>query len=145
MANERARTDSPYFQLLQNVSLMLDASFALMNQYQAITANLIANEAAPPTPNVAATNVPTTSVGATNVTTETVEAKIVAPVTSDVNMPGTSADAKRREREDLIKIEDLGSEDQDDIRNVSLGETSEASELRRRRLQKFLQTEQRND
>lgn len=118
---------------------MLDASFALMNQYSAMSSvNMVANETAP-TAN-------TDHVEATNATpTENVAAKVSSPTTTDINMPGTSADAKKRNQEDLIKIEDLGSDDQDEIRNVNLGETSEANELRKRRLQKFLQTEQKND
>lgn len=123
--------------MLRNVQLMLDASFALMNQYSAITANIPVNEPAPtaPTENVEV---------ATNATVENVAVK-VSLSTTDSNMPSTSADATKRNQEDLIKIEDLGSDDQDEIRNINLGETSEASELRRRRLQKFLQTEQKND
>lgn len=116
---------------------MLDASFALMNQYSAISANLPATETVPTatTGNVEAT---------TKVTTENATPKVSSP-TTDVNTPSTSADAKKRNQEDLIKIEDIGSDEQDEIRNISLGETSEANELRRRRLQKFLQTEQKND
>lgn len=123
--------------MLRNVQLMLDASFALMNQYSAITANIVVNEPAPtaPTENVEA---------ATNATVENVAVKVSLSTTDD-NIPSTSAEAKKRNQEDLIKIEDLGSDDQDEIRNINLGETSEANELRRRRLQKFLQTEQKND
>ncbi len=119
---------------------MLDASFALMNQYSAISA---ANETATTAPTAPVTT--TENVETTNVTVENVAAaKVISTPTTDVNMPGTSADAKKRnQQEDLIKIEDLGSDDQDEIRNVA--ETAEASELRRRRLQKFLQTEQRNE
>lgn len=124
----------------------MDASFALMNQYSAITANIAVNETVPtasppPPPATAAANVETA-----NFQVENVAAGVISPSTSDVNMPSTSADAKKRNQEDLIKIEDLGSDDQDEISNVNLrGESSEASELRRRRLQKFLQTEQRNE
>ncbi|KAG4076410.1 hypothetical protein HA402_005853 [Bradysia odoriphaga] len=134
--------------LLRNVQLMMDASFALMNQYSAITANIAVNETAPPSgvpspPPAAST--PIEIVEATNVTVENVAAKVISSSTTDVNMPSTSAEAKKRNQEDLIKIEDLGSDDQDETSNVNLrGETSEASELRRRRLQKFLQTEQKN-
>lgn len=131
--------------LLRNVKLLMDASFALMNQYSAITANIAVNETVPsapsPPPATAAANV-----GTANFKVENVAAGVSSPSTSDVNMPSTSADAKKRNQEDLIKIEDLGSDDQDEISNVNLrGESSEASELRRRRLQKFLQTEQRNE
>lgn len=115
---------------------MLDASFALMNQYSAISANIPATE---PVATAATENVEATKVTAENA------APTASSPTTDVNMPGTSADAKKRNQEDLIKIEDIGSDEQDEIRNISLGETSEANELRRRRLQKFLQTEQKND
>lgn len=116
---------------------MLDASFALMNQYSAISANIAANNETAPAAS-------TENVEASNVQVENVAATVSSP-TTDNNMPSTSADAKKQNQEDLIKIEDLGSDDQDEIRNVNLGETSEAGELRKRRLQKFLQTEQKND
>lgn len=119
---------------------MMDASVALINQYSAISANMVVNDT--PIPAVATGNVETTNVGVTNL--EATAAK-VSPSTVDNNIPSTSADAKRRNQEDLIKIEDLGSEDQDETRHINLGETSENAELRRRRLQKFLQTEQRNE
>lgn len=128
---------------------MLDASFALMNQYSAITANIPVNETVPTAaPSPSSPPPATTEVATENVDTTENEAaaKVVSSSTSDANLPGTSADARKRNQEDFIKIEDLGSVDQDEIRNVNLrGETSEASELRRRRLQKFLQTEQKND
>ncbi|XP_037036504.1 E3 ubiquitin-protein ligase HRD1 [Bradysia coprophila] len=135
--------------LLRNVQLMMDASFALMNQYAAITANIAVNETAPPSavpsPAPAAAATPIEIAEATNVTVENVAAKVISSSATDVNMPSTSAEAKKRNQEDLIKIEDLGSDDQDEICSANLrGETSEASELRRRRLQKFLQTEQKN-
>ncbi|KAJ6636819.1 E3 ubiquitin-protein ligase HRD1 [Pseudolycoriella hygida] len=127
--NEKKNVEAR-IKLLRNVQLMLDASFALMNQYSAISANLVANET-----NVAATS-ETTTAGKT--------AKVSSP-TVDTNMPSTSADAKKRNQEDLIKIEDLGSDDQDEIINANFTETSETNELRRRRLQKFQQTEQKNE
>lgn len=111
-----------------------------MNQYSAITANIVANETAP-----AATTENVEPATAANETVVDLAAKVSAS-TADANVPGTSADARKRNQEDLIKIEDLGSDDQEDeVRNINSGETSEASELRRRRLQKFLQTEQRNE
>lgn len=116
---------------------MLDASFALMNQYSAMTANIVANETVPITVSPTTANVEAANVE----TVENVAAKVSTSAT-DVNVPSTSADARKRNQEDLIKIEDLGSDDQDEIRNNNSGETSEASELRRRRLQKF---EQRNE
>lgn len=126
---------------------MLEASFALMNQYSAITGtNLAGNPTTPPIVIPSGDSIlATENRQAKNETKEKVAAKVSLSTTD--NMPGTSADAiKRNHQEDLIKIEDLGSEDQDDdIRNYNLGETSEANELRRRRLQKFLQTQQKNE
>lgn len=119
---------------------MMDASVALMNQYSAISANMVVNDT--PIPTVATGNVEATNVEVTNLEATTSKA---SPSTIDNNIPSTSAAAKKRNQEDLIKIEDLGSDDQDETRHINLGETSENAELRKRRLQKFLQTEQKNE
>lgn len=109
---------------------MLDASVALMNQYSAISANMGEY--------VASASASNDSVETTNEINMT---SLTHSTTND-NAPSTSMAAKQRNREDSIQIEDLGSDEYDEVRNIQSPETSENVELRRRRLQKFLQTEQ---
>lgn len=81
------------------------------------------------------------------------EQKITTNIESDGkhDIPSTSKDSLEkagRIDDDLVKIEDLGSEEHIDLVKInatSNNESSETSELRRRRLQKFLKSEQTKD
>lgn len=79
-------------------------------------------------------------------------AENVPSTSTSQDIPNTSKDFLDKVRTDaeLVKIEDLGSEEHIDLVKVntsvaSNNESSEASELRRRRLQKFLKSEQTKD
>lgn len=135
--NERRNIEAR-IKLLRNIQLMLDASVTLMNQYSAISANFVTNVPSATPASDASVEAETVNEAAkTNI-----KPKISSP-TPD-NLPSTSADAKQRIAED-VKIEDLGSDEHDEIRNINSAERSESAELRRRRLQKFLQTEQNKE
>lgn len=154
--NERSHVEER-LKLLKNVNTMINASIAMMNQYQMIVSNL------PP--------IPSPSITSTSPSTSNDDKKKETPVvssssTSDSNIVNTSK----------VKIEDIGSEDHLDeksspsaIPTTSLyheepsssskasssstflsneisssvsgnsGESEEANEIRKRRLQKFLQ------
>lgn len=158
--------------LLQNVQLMLNASVALMNQYNAIvsqlpipvpivpTAIIIPPTSVPPTvisPNVAPpTVVPPTVVppnippetnstqpssSTANVSPVTIQPSPSKPVVTSSNV-GTS-DSPMKVNSNIreeVKIENFGSEEHLDLPSSS--QDAEANELRRRRLQKFYQSEQ---
>lgn len=137
--------------LLKNVNTMINASIAMMNQYQMIVSNL------PP--------IPTPVV--VQATTSSEEKKEVSSVSS------TSSDTNLINNTSKVKIEDLGSEDHLDVQKSSTtlpsttlydeasssskipssssssflaneissnanGESEEANEIRKRRLQKFM-------
>lgn len=135
--------------LLRNVQTMLNASTALMNQYQMVVSSL------PPVPvptPAAAAPTPSTSAAAASSTSET-------PTVRDDQKPSTS--------QSEVRLEDLGSEDtaadsSSKIKSAfpevsstsaasssfiasessaSTGETEETNEVRKRRLQKFLHSD----
>lgn len=134
--------------LLRNVQTMLNASTALMNQYQMVVSSL---PPVPVTAPAAAAPTATTSAAASS-TSET-------PTVSDDQKPSTS--------QSEVRLEDLGSEDSvadssSKIKSAfpevsstsaasssfiasesstSTGETEETNEVRKRRLQKFLQSD----
>lgn len=152
-------------QLLRNIQLLLDASVALMNQYSTVTARLPviptgippvvpAPTIIPPTDN----NIATTSTAPTDFKQSTTAASSSVsdlPSTSAATASSGSAAAVENVTidDDLVKIEDLGSEEHFDLVNTtastsnatSSGDFVEANELRRRRLEKFLNSEQKND
>lgn len=133
--NERKHIEER-LKLLRNVNTMINASIAMMNQYQMIVANL------PPMP------IPSTSSAAAASNVESAEVKT--------------------ESSEKVKLEDLGSEDfldqvqqqSDDqpsssskasnsspfvssefAATTSSGESEEANEIRKRRLQKFVRAD----
>lgn len=141
--------------LLKNVQTMLNASVALMNQYQLVVANL------PPLP------IPQTApVTVSTPSTSTTAAE--TPITS-TNLTSTTSEASTssQSKTNDVKIEDIGMDLSSDLpstsKNISsptataststflanesiadgAGETTvlseEANEIRKRRLQKFLQ------
>ncbi|CAO1371634.1 unnamed protein product [Diamesa serratosioi] len=138
--------------LLKNVQTMLNASVALMNQYQLVVASLPPLPIPTPPP----VSVPTPS-------TSTTAAETPATVTTTTSEASTSSQSKSND----VKIEDLGMDLSSDLpstsKNISsptattststflvnesiadgAGETTElseeANEIRKRRLQKFLQ------
>ena len=151
--NERQHVEER-LKLLRNVQTMLNASAALMNQYQMVVSNL------PPVP------IQTQPVATTSTATEEQTEK------TDEKPSSTTSDAKNE-----VKLEDVGSEDSfvDEANHsnatssiqspqpsssklMSLdspssstfianeasstnGESEEAMEIRKRRLQKFLQSD----
>lgn len=135
---------------------------ALMNQYSTVMARLPvvppvvpATIIIPPADN----NIATTSAPSdfTQPTTAASSSVTDLPSTSSaVTASSSSAAAVEKVTidDDLVKIEDLGSEEHFDLVNntastsnatAASGEFVEANELRRRRLEKFLNTEQKND
>jgi len=131
--NERRHIEER-LKLLRNVQLMLDASTALMNQYAAVMARL------PPVPPVVA---------------PVSQPAEPTPTASTEPTPGTSkeedASTPKPPIAPEVKIEDIGSEDYVDIsapkdqldtRIEPIEDPNDpVSELRRRRLQKFLKAE----
>lgn len=139
--NERKHIEER-LKLLKNVNTMINASIAMMNQYQTIVSNL------PPIP-------PAPSSSSTVTTEKKEESKITSSSDAQVD---TSK----------VKMEDLGSEEHLDDQNQpstssepsssskiskldssstlianeisSSGESEEANEIRKRRLQKFMQS-----
>lgn len=157
--NERNHVEER-LKLLKNVNTMINASIAMMNQYQMIVSNL---PPIPTPPIVQATAaMPSTSSG--NEETKKEESP-VSSSTNDTNIINNTS---------KVKIEDLGSEDHLDLQkstsassslpsttlydeassssktpsssflaneissNANGGESEEANEIRKRRLQKFL-------
>lgn len=151
--NERRHVEER-LKLLRNVQTMLNASAALMNQYQMVVANL------PPVP----------------IQTQPVASPSTA-TTADTTEQATASSQEQPSSSSEVKLEDVGSEDNfvdlsnkptsslssqpstsklttiDSpsassstsafIANESLtnGESEEANEIRKRRLQKFLQSD----
>lgn len=137
---------------------------ALMNQYSTVTARLPVVPAGTPPVVPAPTIIPssdnniTTTSAPPDCTQSTTAASSSAtdlPSTSAATASSSSAAAVEKVTIDdnLVKIEDLGSEEHFDLVNTtastsnatSSGDFVEANELRRRRLEKFLNTEQKND
>lgn len=134
-----------------------------MNQYSTVTARL------PIVPAVIPPVVPaTTVISPTDTNTDTTSTpsdptqSATAASSSVADIPSTSAATagsssaaveKRTIDDDLVKIEDLGSEEHFDLVNTTASTSNPttsadfvgANELRRRRLEKFLNTEQKND
>lgn len=154
--NERNHVEER-LKLLKNVNTMINASIAMMNQYQMIVSNL------PPVPSpiIQVASTPTTSSSG-----EKKEEDSPQSSTSDTNIINNTS---------KVKIEDLGSEDHLDVQKSVLkssslpsttlydeassssktpsstflanevssnengsGESEEANEIRKRRLQKFM-------
>lgn len=156
--NERRNVEER-IKLLRNIQLMMDASVALMSQYSAITARL--PPLPPPPPSISQPTAvepqPSTSTteGATPVIQPTAPTLDI-PSTSNAGQTDTSSqvDVPTSKLTD-VKLEDVGSEDYLDLSpkdtkdSKHLGTQLEhiddpndpMSELRRRRLQKFLQQE----
>lgn len=159
--NERRNVEER-IKLLRNIQLMMDASVALMNQYSAITARL------PPVPLSQPPITPPSQVstepqpGPSNTLHESTP--VIQPTAPTLDVPSTSAaesGSSSNETASLsskltdVKLEDVGSEDylemspKDTKDSTNLGTQLEhiddpndpMSELRRRRLQKFLQQE----
>lgn len=148
--------------LLQNVQLMLNASVALMNQYNSIvsqlpipvpivpTATVIPPTEVPPD-NVPSNSVPLANAHDTNQTqpstsTASIATEVVQPASSSSGVTSTNSNISENLVKDTIreevKIENFGSEEHLDSPMSS--QDAEANELRRRRLQKFYQSE-KND
>ncbi|CAO1301006.1 unnamed protein product [Diamesa hyperborea] len=143
--------------LLKNVQTMLNASVALMNQYQLVVASLPPLPIPPPT-----VTIPTPSTSTPAAETPT----IVTNITSEASTSAAATTSTQSKTND-VKIEDLGMDLSSDLpstsKNISsstattststfianesnangAGETTElseeANEIRKRRLQKFLQ------
>lgn len=137
---------------------------ALMNQYSTVMARLpVVPTGIPPVVPETTITPPTDNNIATK-STPSDFTQSTSAVSSSVNdLPSTSAAAASSSSgatvekvtidDDLVKIEDLGSEEHFDLitttastsNATSGGDIVEANELRRRRLEKFLNTEQKND
>ncbi|GAB0091902.1 E3 ubiquitin-protein ligase HRD1 [Sergentomyia squamirostris] len=139
--------------LLRNIQTMLDASVALMNQYSAINAQFpLGNDFLPTFP------APSTATAAPSTTSKEPEASSSSASTSGVTEippankePPSSPPKPSRIDENTVKLEDLGSEeDEPDTNETFAGiypvpESSEMSELRQRRLQKFQPSENKDE
>uniref|UniRef100_A0A1L8DSP6 RING-type E3 ubiquitin transferase n=1 Tax=Nyssomyia neivai TaxID=330878 RepID=A0A1L8DSP6_9DIPT len=123
--------------LLRNIQTMLDASVALMNQYSAINMQFPLGNDFVPVPPAAQPAADAPAAGPSTVTEERPPAD------------GESSTEPAKVDENVVKLEDIGSEEPS-IRTdepgssqvgfaeiVHVPETSEMSELRQRRLQKF--------
>ncbi|XP_055384436.1 E3 ubiquitin-protein ligase HRD1 [Condylostylus longicornis] len=166
--NERKHVEER-IKLLRNIQLLLDASVALMNQYSAVTAHLAPIPIPPTTAAPSSTSQASSSSNASGPTQENCETVTANssgfnfPQINEKDLPGTSKSSSD------VKIEDIGSEEKIDLskdlsKDVNLlnsvnnetkgktngtsisneNENSELNEIRRRRLQKFL-NEERND
>lgn len=147
--------------LLKNVQTMLNASVALMNQYQLVVASLPPLPTPPPPPTV---TIPTPSTSTPAAETPATATNKSTEATTSTSEATTSSQSKSND----VKIEDLGMDLSSDLpstsKNISsptaattststflanesnangAGETTElseeANEIRKRRLQKFLQ------
>ncbi|XP_063707494.1 E3 ubiquitin-protein ligase HRD1 [Culicoides brevitarsis] len=150
--NERRNVEER-IKLLRNIQLMMDASVALMNQYSAITARL------PPLPPPTTITQPTTSSATSDPQpgpSSSSSTPVIQPTAPTLDIPSTSSSTPTRSPKVVTeaKLEDVGSEDYLDLspkdtKSRNLGTQLEhvedpndpVSELRRRRLQKFLQQE----
>uniref|UniRef100_U5EYD9 RING-type E3 ubiquitin transferase n=1 Tax=Corethrella appendiculata TaxID=1370023 RepID=U5EYD9_9DIPT len=172
--NERRHIEER-IKLLQNIKTLLDASVALMNQYTLVTARLPPTNIVPSSATAAATTT-TTTASTTSPTTSNEAGSSSSTTTTNINdVPSTSTSSPSSsssiinaatltdqqqssipldKTNDLVKMEDLGSED--DVvpittkfdsssssttilenNNSATTESSEMCELRRRRLEKF--------
>lgn len=147
---------------------MLDASVTLMNQYTAVTSSLPSFSHVPtPQPSTSdedamtsdilipiydesaasTASVAPTLVAATPGPSTTAAAAAPAASTSAAATPSAPS-ASSAAAHEVVKLEDIGSEEHADAVISSAGQyaagssTDAASELRRRRLEKFLKTEQ---
>lgn len=146
--NERRHVEER-IKLLRNVQLLLDASVALMNQYSMVTARI------PPVPDAQPTATATSSANVSAEEPSLSPKKQSNIVNSEIS--GTKSDkSTAKAAKDEILIEDIGSEEhidlpnhkeplpstsKDDHEEFDSNESAELTELRKRRLQKFLQTE----
>lgn len=173
--NERRHVEQR-IKLLRNVQLMLNASTALMLQYNSITANLPPPPPSSSQPSTAPIVTPVVPISTIPLVRETSPDISAIPSTSK-GVPLTTVTASEIKPEtktiktnDLIKIEDVGSEEHLDLPSTSSStsindttkvqpttihglmsessngsgdtfDTTETSEVRRRRLQKFLNNE----
>lgn len=139
---------------------------ALMNQYSTITARLpivpvVATPPVQPPPQPSTSNVtdlPPATAASTAGPSSTVTANVTAESSSSssrssevtdenatASAAATAAASTSNIDDDRVKIEDLGSEEHIDRASTAAALSDEANEIRRRRLQKFLNTEQKND
>ncbi|XP_055678712.1 E3 ubiquitin-protein ligase HRD1 [Lutzomyia longipalpis] len=137
--------------LLRNIQTMLDASVILMNQYSAINTQFPLGNNVLPVPGTSATTTAApqpeppvdAAVASTSATPERVPERPPADGESTTKASTSKVD------ENVVKLEDIGSEEPS-IRTedpgtsqvgfaeiIPVAETSEMSELRQRRLQKF--------
>jgi E3 ubiquitin-protein ligase synoviolin len=167
--NERKHVEER-IKLLRNIQTLLDASVSLMNQYSMITARL----PPPPPPPAPTTESPSTSATIPTTTSSGDVIQPTAPILVDEDEPPKTVTTQivTTEQGDLVKIEDLGREDHLDSVKATVSTNTlnslntdtepstssnittllqspaavndENAELRRRRLQKFLQTEAQN-
>lgn len=159
--NERRHVEER-IKLLRNVQLMLDSATALMNQYTVIAAQL----PPPPVPvTVTPTNTSDEAAPAPNATGSQKSDPVEIVSSPSIERPSgeepkASSSSLLTTAADRVKLEDVGSEDYIDIGNAKHRDDSTKPvstqiehvedpsdpivELRRRRLQKFLQTEAAN-
>lgn len=151
-------------QLLRNIQLLMDASFSLMSQYSTISACFPPPAAPTPTPAsqptseqpgtavsdpIASSSISKQTDATPAASTSNASDKTTTPVAStsgietirshsppidDTNKPSTSSASVIDENK--VTIEDLGRDED------NANDSDTASELRRRRLQKFLKVEQ---
>lgn len=140
-----------YLQLLRNIQTLLDASVALMQQYSAITARLPQIPVTVPPPPatvipdaVSSTSKDTTDLGKVRDNVVDKPSTSAAAMAASTSVAESSTSSKV---EELVKIEDIGSEDSldyvddlsdNDVNNLTPRQTTnEMNEIRRRRLEKF--------
>lgn len=163
--NERRNVEER-IKLLRNIQLMMDASVALMNQYSAITARLPPVPTPPPTlaPQSTASTSQVPVEPQPGPSTKDGDTPVIQPTAPTLDIPTSTSEPTSSQAADTnaptnkltdVKLEDLGSEDYLDMSprdtkdSKDLGTQLEhiddpndpMSELRRRRLQKFLQQE----
>jgi E3 ubiquitin-protein ligase synoviolin len=134
--NERKHVEER-LKLLKNVQTMLNASAALMNQYQMVMANLPPLPTAPVPPPAQAPE-PSSSSTAEATTTENSQVRL-EDIGSEENVvdsttPSTSKLSTIDTTSTFIAEESLAS-------SSANGESEEANEIRKRRLQKFAQSD----
>lgn len=145
--NERQHVEER-IKLLRNVQTMLNASAALMSQYQMVVANL------PPVPIQTQPAASTSSSSATAEPTVKVEEKSTSEgdksqvkledVGSEENFKDLSSKPESSPQPSSSKLTTLDSPSSSFIASElssTNGESEEANEIRKRRLQKFLQSD----
>uniref|UniRef100_A0A336MJC4 RING-type E3 ubiquitin transferase n=1 Tax=Culicoides sonorensis TaxID=179676 RepID=A0A336MJC4_CULSO len=162
--NERKNVEER-IKLLKNIQLMMDASVALMNQYSAITARLppipVTTTVTPqpptePQPGPSSSGIQPTAPILDIAGPSSSSSTSVAQSSSLTTAESASSTSTKPNPSEQVKLEDVGSEDYLDMSPKDTKESSKnlgtqlehiddpndpISELRRRRLQKFLQQE----